>query len=292
MVNPVLIERDTMTSIGNAIRNKGGATTPLTPGQMPAAINSISGGSAPCIITGTLLAGCSGDPSTSIPVVPHNNWDEIKNLIDYENAFYLSNMFQYRKDLEAREVEEFLSHSMPNLVNLSSLAWDTNFIDSDIVTHVFDLTLNAPKCSVFNGLLRNSNIRHAKLTISEHDADKTFSLGYAYSECRLLNDLEIKGPGLSQLNNLQGLCEYSSYLKTVTIGDDDTNYSKVKTTTNMFRGCSNLKTLTIKGISVFPLTADYVIPNTIESIKVPAALVDSYKTATNWVVYADKISAI
>ena len=292
MVNPVLIERDTMTSIGNAIRNKGGATTPLTPGQMPAAINSISGGSAPCIITGTLLAGCSGDPSTSIPVVPHNNWDEIKNLIDYENAFYLSNMFQCRKDLEAREVEEFLSHSMPNLVNLSSLAWDTNFIDSDIVTHVFDLTLNAPKCSVFNGLFRNSNIRHAKLTISEHDADKTFSLGYAYSECRLLNDLEIKGPGLSQLNNLQGLCEYSSYLKTVTIGDDDTNYSKVKTTTNMFRGCSNLKTLTIKGISVFPLTADYVIPNTIESIKVPAALVDSYKTATNWVVYADKISAI
>lgn len=292
MVNPVLIERDTMTSIGNAIRNKGGATTPLTPGQMPAAINSISGGSAPCIIAGTMLAGCSGDPSTSMPVVPHTNWDEIKNLIDYENAFYLSNMFQHRKDLEAREVEEFLSHSMPNLVNLSSLAWDTNFIDSDIVTHVFDLTLNAPKCSVFNGLFRNSNIRHAKLTISEHDADKTFSLGYAYSECRLLNDLEIKGPGLSQLNNLQGLCEYSSYLKTVTIGDDDTNYSKVKTTANMFRECPNLKTLTIKGISVFPLTAGYVIPNTIESIKVPAALVDSYKTATIWVVYADKISAI
>ena len=45
MVNPVLIERDTMTSIGNAIRNKGGATTPLAPGQMPAAINNISGGS-------------------------------------------------------------------------------------------------------------------------------------------------------------------------------------------------------------------------------------------------------
>ena len=295
MVNPVLIERDTMTSIGNAIRNKGGATTPLTPGQMPAAINSISGGGGsaePCIITGTLLAGCSGDPSTSMPVVPHNDWDKIKNSIDYENAFYLSNMFQYRKDLEAREVEEFLSHSMPNVVNLSSLAWDSNFSDSDIVTHVFDLTLNAPKGLVFNQMFRNSNIRHAKLTISEHDADKTFSLGYAYSECRLLNDLEIKGPGLSQLNNLQGLCEYDSYLKTVTIGDDDTNYSKVKSTTNMFRECPNLKTLTIKGVSVFPLTAGYIIPNTIESIKVPAALVDSYKDATNWAVYADKISAI
>ena len=60
----------------------------------------------------------------------------------------------------------------------------------------------------------------------------------------------------------------------------------------MFRECSNLKTLTIKGVSVLPLTAGYVIPNTIESIKVPAALVDTYKNATNWVVYADKISAI
>ena len=30
------------------------------------------GGSEPCIITGTLLAGCSGEPTTSIPVVPHN----------------------------------------------------------------------------------------------------------------------------------------------------------------------------------------------------------------------------
>ena len=295
MVNPVLIERDTMTSIGNAIRNKGGATTPLTPGQMPAAINSISGGggsSKPFIITGTLLAGCSGEPSSQIPVVPHNDWDRIKSLIDYENAFYLMNMFQYRKDLEAREVEEFLSHSMPNVVNLSSLAFSTNFIDSDIVTHVFDLTLNAPKCSVFNGLLRNSNIRHAKLTIPEHDADKTFSLGYAYYQCSLLNDLEIKGPGLNQLSNLQSLCEYDVYLQTVTIGDNDTNYSKVSRTNNMFNGCSSLKTLTIKGVSILPLTAGYVIPNTIQSIKVPAALVDSYKTATNWVVYADKISAI
>lgn len=250
------------------------------------------GGSEPCIITGTLLAGCSGEPTTSIPVVPHNDWDKIKNLIDYENAFYLINMFQYRKDLKIREVEEFLSHSMPNVVNLSSLALGTNFIDSDIATHVFDLTLNAPKCTVFNQMFRNSNIAHAKLTIPEHDADKTFSLGYAYYQCRLLNDLEIKGPGLSQLNNLQSLCEYDAYLQTVTIGDDDTNYSKVSRTNNMFNGCSNLKTLTIKGVSVLPLTAGNIIPTTIESIKVPAALVDSYKTATNWVVYADKISAI
>ena len=118
------------------------------------------------------------------------------------------------------------------------------------------------------------------------------NIGYAYYQCSLLNDLEIKGPGLNQLSNLQSLCQYDVYLQTVTIGDNDTNYSKVSRTNNMFDGCSSLKTLTIKGVSILPLTAGYAIPNTIQSIKVPAALVDSYKNATNWVVYADKISAI
>ena len=89
MVNPVLIERDTMTSIGNAIRNKGGATTPLTPGQMPAAINNISGGgsSKPLIIANSLCSSISSDNQA------HNYWDDIKNLIDYHNIVFCPGMF-------------------------------------------------------------------------------------------------------------------------------------------------------------------------------------------------------
>lgn len=291
MKNPVLIERDTMTSIGNAIRNKGGATTPLKPGQMPAAINSISGGGvAPCIITGTLLAGCPSEPTTTTPVVPHSDWDKVKNLIDYENAYYLAGMFSRRKDLEAREVEEFLSHSMPNVTNLSTMAYYANFIDDDIVTHVFDLTLDSPNCTAYANMFVSSNIRHLKLTITEHNAD--FLMSTICNSCAVLQNVEIKGPGLSHATSFNTLSGNCTYLQTATIGDDDTNYARVTTTLNMFSSCPSLKTLTIKGVNVLPLSSTASIPSTIESIKVPAALVNSYKTATNWSSFASKISAI
>lgn len=285
MKNPVLIERDTMTSIGNAIRNKGGATTPLKPGQMTTAINNISGGVAPCIINGGYLAG-----HFSSVDIPHNDWDKIKNLIDYENAYYLSYMFIRRKDLEARELEEFLSHSMPNINSLYGLISNAIFIDDDIVTHVFDLTLNSPNCASYSSLFGSSNIRHLKLTIAEHNVD--FSIQTLCSSCSVLQDLEIKGPGLSHVTSFNYLSSNNSDLQTVIIGDDNTDYSKVLTTIYMFVECFNLKTLTIKGINVLPLSSTDAIPSTIRSIKVPAALVNSYKTATNWSSFASKISAI
>lgn len=40
----VLINRSTLTSIGNAIRNKSGSETTYTPSEMPSAINTIKGG--------------------------------------------------------------------------------------------------------------------------------------------------------------------------------------------------------------------------------------------------------
>lgn len=286
MVNPVLIERDTMTSIGNAIRNKGGATTPLTPGQMPAAINNISGSVEPCIISASLLVS-NLDPSSSIP---HNDWDKIKNLIDYENVYELTSMFQNRQDLKIREVEEFLSHKMPNITNMRQMAQGTTFIDSDIATHVFDLTLDSPNCTNYSSLFTDSNIYHLKLTITKHNA--FFVIPYACIRCQLLRDIEIKGPGLNHATSLAYFCNNSTSLETATIGDNDTNYSNVSTTKDIFNGCSNLKTLTIKGVNALPLSSTASIPSTIESIKVPAALVNTYKNGTNWINFSSKISAI
>lgn len=274
-----------LSAIGDAIRGKLAVENKYRIEDMPAAINSISTSVEPCIINAThLVAGFNP--------TPHNDWDKIKNLIDYENAYRLSSMFISRNDLEAREVEEFLSHSMPNVVNLSSLASFATFIDSDITTHVFDLTLDSPNCTDYADLFdRNSNIRHVKLTITEHNAD--FSINSAFIECNLLQDIEIKGPGLNHATTLNGLCTSCTNLKTATIGDDNTNYSKIKSTENIFKNCSNLKILTIKGVNVLPLSSAASIPSSIRSIKVPAALEYAYKHSTNWANFAEnKISAI
>ena len=290
MVNPVLIERDTMVSIGNAIRNKGGATTPLAPGQMPAAINNISGGSVePCIVSANYLVG-SLKASSDSTTMPHNNWDKVKDLIDYENASYLGSMFANREDLTIREVEEFLSHSMPNVYELTGMAYRATFIDSDIATHVFDLTLDSPNCVNYNSMFEDAiYMKHLKLTVPSHNVD--FKMIYLCSGAQL-KTIEIKGPGLNYLTSLANFSNANSFLETVTIGDDNTDYSKLTDTRNMLSGCSHLRILTIKGINVLPLASTNAVPSTISFIKVPAALVDTYKNATNWSTFANKISAI
>ena len=287
MVNPVLIERDTMTSIGNAIRNKGGATTPLTPGQMPAAINSISGGgsSKTLIVANSLCSSISSDNQV------HNNWDDIKNLIDYDNIVFCTGMFQMRKDLTLRELREFFSYSMPKVGNLRNTASNAIIIDADVREQILDITINAPKCTAFDFLfLGTKYLSHLKITFSEMEVDTT--LISLCNNCTQLVDVEIVGPGLNRVTNMTYLCRSCSSLQTITIGEDNTDYSKITITNYMFQFCSALKTITIKGINILPLTDKTAIPSTIESIKVPAALVDTYKNATNWVAFAGKISAI
>ena len=60
-----------------------------------------------------------------------------------------------------------------------------------------------------------------------------------------------------------------------------------------FRSCSKLTTLYIgtESDTVCTLSSTNAIPSSVTDIYVPEALVDSYKTATNWSSFADKIKA-
>ena len=60
-----------------------------------------------------------------------------------------------------------------------------------------------------------------------------------------------------------------------------------------FESCSKLTTLYIgtESDTVCTLSSTNAIPSSVTDIYVPEALVDSYKTATNWSSFADKIKA-
>ena len=60
-----------------------------------------------------------------------------------------------------------------------------------------------------------------------------------------------------------------------------------------FYSCSKLTTLYIgtESDNVCTLSSTNAIPSSVTDIYVPEALVDSYKTATNWSSFADKIKA-
>lgn len=57
--------------------------------------------------------------------------------------------------------------------------------------------------------------------------------------------------------------------------------------TEAFNGCINLKTMTILAQTP-PTLGDSAIPNTIETIYIPAGTIEAYKAATNWSSFADK----
>ena len=63
--------------------------------------------------------------------------------------------------------------------------------------------------------------------------------------------------------------------------------------TYAFNSCSALTTLYIgtESNTVCTLSSKNAIPSSVTNIYVPANLVDSYKSATNWSSYADKIKA-
>ena len=60
-----------------------------------------------------------------------------------------------------------------------------------------------------------------------------------------------------------------------------------------FRSCSKLTTLYIgtESDTVCTLSSTNAIPSSVTDIYVPDALVESYKTATNWSSFANKIKA-
>ena len=60
-----------------------------------------------------------------------------------------------------------------------------------------------------------------------------------------------------------------------------------------FNGCSGLTTIYVgtESDTVCSLSSTNAIPSSVTDIYVPASLVDSYKSATNWSNYADKIKA-
>ena len=62
---------------------------------------------------------------------------------------------------------------------------------------------------------------------------------------------------------------------------------------NVFQGCTKLKTIYIgtESDTVCKLLSTNAIPSNVTDIYVPESLVDSYKTATNWSSFADKIKA-
>ena len=136
---------------------------------------------------------------------------------------------------------------------------------------------------------RSTVLYYAKLldrTIASYNSNSLKSVGYrAFFECRNMHHVDFPS-----VKSVADNAFYSSTLTTADFGEVTNIYGAA------FRG-SNLKTLILRGKSVCVLESTNAFRSTpiykqTGYIYVPSALVDSYKSGTNWSTYATQIRAI
>ena len=133
------------------------------------------------------------------------------------------------------------------------------------------------------------------LDLSSFDTSKVTSMLYMFAGCNALTTLDLSGFDTSKITNMSSMFNGCRVLTTLDLSSFDT--SNVTNMSNMFYGCRVLTTLIINNSKLFELKAtncfdSSAIANGTGYVYVPDDMVDTYKTATNWAVYADQIKPI
>lgn len=211
-----------------------------------------------------------------LPALDLSGWNG--TYLNLNEFFYNSNFTEVDLsswDVTARYINFFL-YNCPKITYADLSGIDVSFVSS-----------------FTSFLYRDANL--ATLKIPSGNPTQATSLS-SFANGTALTKLNLSKWTLSKCTNLGYFAAYSTKLKYVAIGDDDTTWT-VTNTANAFYNCSSLEALIIRGTNVMTnsstgtFTGSAIAKGT-GYIYVPDALVDSYKTATNWSVYADQIKPL
>ena len=277
----VLVNENNLTNIANAIRGKNGSTDTYKPSEMAAAITAISGGGASnekAIIERTF----SG--------IYTNN--EITKIGDYAFAGLENNI----TGINAPNVESVGEYAFRGCGNIQSIN----------MPKVKTIGINAFGYSVYTTMPKCVTNNTFPLLESCYNGTEVF--GYMFDgellylpnikERLMMVDLKADAP--KYINLPEFVDQYTGRRRM--FGDNkviqkvwlpkvaDIQYKD-------FNGCTALVALILAKTTLVPLTNVNAFENSTVAtgtgyIYVPSALVDEYKTATNWVTYASQIRAI
>lgn len=298
-MSKVFIEETTLSSIGDAIREKTGKSALIAPGDMPSEIESIT----------TSSGGGDSSDSNTIPVsFVDGTWkgelvnDEITSIRD--GAFYYSGLTKV---------------DCPNVIKLGSATFgyctDLTTINLPKLEYLplFSLDMGTLNFSNYTGKLEFPELRWIDNEYSLRGFTKVSELSIPkcvkVSGLNYFNKLEtLVLPNVRTLRSLfQSMSQDNNFRKLVCphFGDDNTIYEYHYQKSDFgiegyinFYNLTNFDTFIIGGTKyVVPLKTSYVFYNTpIEKgtgyIYVRKSLIEEYKTATNWSVFADQFRAI
>ena len=267
---------DKLTNIADAIREKTGSTRTMNLEEMAAAVTNIK-----------------------IPTINTEVEDALltRTLTSYEND-RITELGRY--GLQGMRLLETVS--LPNLVKTPFDA----FADCTALKHV-----SLPKYTGLEGRSRMFDHCSALTDDSFDIPNLIHTNALDFRECTGLT----KVPYESQLNYVGDACFMNCLIQSVNLpnvtGIGFSSFQACKSLVRVdvgvgqrgtlrrdtFNGCSALETCILRADAFLPMDNTSAFKGTpIESgtgyIYVPSALVDQYKAATNWTVYADQIRAI
>lgn len=116
-----------------------------------------------------------------------------------------------------------------------------------------------------------------------------------FQESESLKSIDVSSFNTSNVYDMNGMFINCKKLESLDLSNFDT--SNVMTNQSMFNGCSKLTKLIINNNSIFKNTSSGILSGTPIASKtgyvyVPDDLVESYKSATNWSVYASQIKGM
>ena len=265
-----LIQGETLTGIADAIRGKTGGTDPVAVSDMAAQIEGIqAGGGGDDVLNALIDRSITEISSSSATSIGSNafSYCGALTMVDFPVATYIAN------------------HAFRDCIALTT-------VDFPVATSIGSYAFSS--C----GALTTVNFPVAT------------SIGsYAFSSCGALTTVNF--PVATSIKN--NAFSYCSALTTVdfpvltSIGDNafyscgaltTVNFPVAKSIkNNAFYSCGALKSLLLRGNNVCVLSSTSAFDSTpIASgtgyIYVPSALIEQYKTATNWSTYAANFRAL
>lgn len=279
-----VLNESTLTAIAEAIRQKSSSLAALKPSEMPEAIKNIKGGGDDiyrCFITDEwpdVLEYDGGADKLTPRIRAFYHVVKISPKIIMKNAGSLIPQMCF----------ESWSSSPNQASQLETVEWQ----DAKIANEAAFQKCYSLKRLICDGLEKiNSNVFNGdKALIDFGDTSNITYIGIqAFMACTALTSLKLPSVtslGRSAFSGCTGLAKIDIGEKFSTIDG------------GVFYGCSHLETLILrKPSSVVKLSYVAALNNSgIASKKgyvyVPAALLESYKTATNWVSFASQLRAI
>lgn len=239
------------------------------------------------------------EPTGKITITENGTDINVKDYatadVDVSSSFAINDAsYLFAEGARLDEYDKYMSSLSDSVTSTYRMFYYVDAFERPIDTRTFDLsklkTSNVNNMEYMFGLCSKLE----SIDVSHFDTRKVITMSCMFNQCVSLLSLDLSNFDMSSTWDLSGLVNSCRSLESLIMGTDTTDYSKIYNTAAIFSGCTNLNTVTIRGINVLPITNSNAFTYLKSDCKfyVPANLVDSYKAATNWSTRANYIYPI